>query len=139
MTTIFDKLGPFTEEEERTKEKALKTIGTLGTAALTIPAATILTFEDYLNNTNKIKEQEAMRMFPQADPSILKGVANKRNKRVVNLISENQKVAQSRLYNIERFNNAPNLVRDDIYKRDKFYPGFLDTRPGLPSAELGSY
>ena len=138
MPTIFDKLGPFTEEEERRKEESLKAIGTLGTAALTIPAATILTFQDYLNDTSKIKEQEAMRMFPQADPSILKGVTAS-GRRVSNLIPESQKVSQARLYNVERFSHAPNLVRDDIYKRDKFYPGFLDARPGLPSAELGSY
>ena len=138
MPTIFDKLGPFTEEEERRKEESLKAIGTLGTAALTIPAATILTFQDYLNDTSKIKEQEAMRMFPQADPSILKRVAAS-GRQVSNLIPESQKVSQARLYNVERFSHAPNLVRDDIYKRDKFYPGFLDARPGLPSAELGSY
>ena len=138
MPTIFDKLGPFTEEEERRKEESLKAIGTLGTAALTIPAATILTFQDYLNDTSKIKEQEAMRMFPQVDPSILKRVAAS-GRQVSNLIPESQKVSQARLYNVERFSHAPNLVRDDIYKRDKFYPGFLDARPGLPSAELGSY
>jgi len=135
MPTIFDRIGPFTEEEELEKEKALKLAGA-ATATLAIPAATMLPFQDYLNDTYKIKEQEAMRMFPQADPSILKGDAGKR---VVNLIPENQRVAQARLYNVARFNNNPNLVTDDIYKRDKVYPGFLDTRPGLPSAELGSY
>ena len=135
MPTIYDKLGPFTKEEELKRGDALKLLGAT-TATFAIPPATILPFQDYLNDTNKIKEQEAMRMFPQADPSILKGVAGKR---VVNLIPENQKVAQSRLYNIERFNNAPNLVRDDIYKRDKFYPAFLTEQPDAPSAELGGF
>lgn len=138
MPTIFDKLGPFTEEEERRKEESLKAIGALGTAALTIPAATILPFQDYLNSTNKIKEQEAMRMFPQADSSILKG-AKKTGRQALNLIPENQTVAQARLYNVARFSNAPNLVTEDIYKINKSYPGFLDARPGIPSAELGSY
>jgi len=135
MPTIFDRIGPFTEEEELEKEKALKLAGA-ATATLAIPAATMLPFQDYLNDTYKIKEQEAMRMFPQADPSILKGDAGKR---VVNLIPENQRVAQARLYNVARFNNNPNLVTDDIYKINKVYPGFLDARPGLPSTELGSY
>ena len=135
MPTIFDKLGPFTKEEELKRGDTLKLVGAT-TATLAIPPATILPFQNYLNDTNKIKEQEAMRMFPQADPSILKGVAGKR---VVNLIPENQKVAQSRLYNIERFNNAPNLVRDDIYKLNKIYPGYLTEQPDAPSAELGGF
>ena len=135
MPTIFDKLGPFTKEEELKREEALKLAGA-ATATLAIPAATITPFQNYLNDTYKIKEQEAMRMFPQADPSILKGFSSNR---VSNLIPENQRSAQARLYNVARFSNAPNLVTDDIYKRDKVYPGFLDTRPGLPSAELGSY
>lgn len=137
MPTIFDKLGPFTKEEELKREEALKLTGAAA-ATLAIPAATILPFQDYLNDTSKIKEQEAMRMFPQADPSILKSVGAS-GRQVSNLIPESQKVSQARLYNVERFSHAPNLVRDDIYKRDKFYPGFLDARPGLPSAELGSY
>ena len=137
MPTIFERsvLGPFTKEEDLEREKILKAAGSL-MSTLAIPAATILPFQDYLNDTNKIKEQEAMRMFPQADPSILKGVAGKR---VVNLIPESQKVAQARLYNIERFNNAPNLVRDDIYKLNKIYPGFLPEQPDAPSAELGGF
>jgi hypothetical protein len=137
MPTIFErsKLGPFTKEEDLEREDILKAAGSL-MSTLAIPAATILPFQDYLNDTNKIKEQEAMRMFPQADPSIFKGAAGRR---VVNLIPESQKVAQARLYNIERFNNAPNLVRDDIYKLNKIYPGFLPEQPDAPSAELGGF
>ena len=137
MPTIFERsmLGPFTKEEDLEREAVLKLAGATA-ATVAIPAATILPFQDYLNDTNKIKEQEAMRMFPQADPSILKGAAGKR---VVNLIPESQKVAQARLYNIERFNNAPNLVRDDIYKLNKIYPGFLPEQPDAPSAELGGF
>ena len=59
MPTIFErsKLGPFTKEEDLEREKILKTAGSL-MSTLAIPAATILPFQDYLNDTNKIKEQE---------------------------------------------------------------------------------
>lgn len=126
-----------TEKElEQQKQEALKTIGSLGAFAATVPAGTILPFQNLFQDTTKIKQKEAQRMFPNADPSLFKGVGDKT---VVNLIPQTQKIAQARLYNVERFSSAPTLVKDDIYESAKFFPEYLNTQPGTPSPELGSY
>ena len=130
MPTIFDQLGPFTEEEERRKEEGLKAIGTLGTAALTIPAATVLTFQNYLNDTNNIKRQEAIRMFPQADPTIF---SKERN-----LIPSDQNEATSRVFNKQVFRGDP-LDLNKTYKNTQSFADFLTNQPSTPSSELGSY
>ena len=130
MPTIFDQLGPFTEEEERRKEEGLKAIGTLGTAALTIPAATVLTFQNYLNDTNNIKRQEAIRMFPQADPTIF---SKERN-----LIPSDQNEATSRVFNKQVFRGDP-LDLNKTYKNTQSFADFLINQPSTPSSELGSY
>ena len=130
MPTIFDKLGPFTEEEERRKEEGLKAIGTLGTAALTIPAATGLTFQNYLNDTNNIKRQEAIRMFPQADPTIFSKEGN--------LIPSDQNEATSRVFNKQVFRRDP-LDLNKTYKNTQSFADFLINQPSTPSSELGSY
>jgi len=130
MPTIFDRIGPFTEEEERRKEEALKAIGVLGTAALTIPAATALPFQNYLNDTTNIKRQEAMRLFPQADPTIFSKESN--------LIPSDQNEATSRAFNKQVFRGDP-LDLNKTYKNTQSFADFLINQPGTPSSELGSY
>jgi len=130
MPTIFDRIGPFTEEEERSKEEALKAIGSLA-GTVTIPAATLLPFQNYLNDTSKIKKQEVMRMFPQADPSIFNTKGNK-------IIPGSQIEAQKRIFGSEVSRYNP-VITDNLYRNPTFYPAFLNERPDLPSVELGSY
>jgi hypothetical protein len=124
--------------DKKLTEEQLQALQTMGASlsTLAIPPATIFPFQDLLQNITKIKQKEAQRMFPGADPSLFKGVGDKA---VVNLIPQTQKIAQARLYNVERFSSAPTLVKDNIYESAKFFPEYLSTQPGTPSPELGSY
>ena len=57
-------------EAEREKQEALKLVRALTLVGPAVTAGTTLPFANYLNDTSKIKKQEAMRMFPQADPNM---------------------------------------------------------------------
>ena len=120
-------------ETERQKQEALKLVGSLGVAGVAIPAGTILPFANYLNDTSKIKKQEAMRMFPQADPnmfSVTKGGSYS--------IPLNQREASSLVFNKPISNQSP-LNINNIYKGTQSFPEYLNNQPGAPSPELGSY
>lgn len=122
-------------KQEQQKQEALKLLGSAA-GTLLIPPSTILPFQNLIQDTTKIKQKEAQRMFPQAHPSLFQGAGGSTP---LNLIPTSQRDAQARLYNIERFSSAPNLVKNDIYERVKSYPTFLSNKPGAPSPELGSY
>lgn len=116
-------------EAERQKQEALKLTGALGIAGIGIPLGSLLPFSDYLNDTSKIKKQEAMRMFPQADPNIF-GKSY--------LIPLNQREASKLVFNKPISNQSP-LNINNIYKSTQSFPEYLSSRPGAPSPELGSY
>ena len=120
-------------EAERKKQEALKLTGSLGAAALTIPGATLLPFANYLNDTSKIKKQEAMRMFPQADPNMFS--ATKGGSYSIPL---NQREASSLIFGKHIDTQSP-LNINNIYKSTQFFPEYLSGQPGAPSPELGSY
>lgn len=132
MPTIFDKTDPLTKEEELQKEEALKlTKAAAGTLA--IPTATILPFSNYLNDINKIKEKEAIRMFPQADPSIFKDAGE-----YSFIIPLGQQETSTRIFG--KFIDAQSPLNiNNLYKGTQFYPEYLSSQPGPPSPELGSY
>ena len=120
-------------EAERQRQKALKLVGALGVAGVAIPAGTIAPFSNYLNDTSKIKKQEAMRMFPQADPnmfSVTKGESY--------AIPLNQREASSLIFNKHIDRQGPLDIKN-IYKGTQFFPEYLSGQPGAPSPELGSY
>ena len=116
-------------EAERQKQEALKLTGALGVAGIGIPLGSLLPFSDYLNDTSKIKRQEAMRMFPQADP-IMFGKSYS--------IPLNQREASKLVFNKPISSQSP-LNINNIYKSTQFFPEYLSGRPGAPSPELGSY
>ena len=120
-------------EAERKKQEALKLTGSLGAAGLTIPGATLLPFANYLNDTSKIKKQEAMRMFPQADPNMFS--ATKGGSYSIPL---NQREASSLIFGKHIDTQSP-LNINNIYKSTQFFPEYLSGQPGAPSPELGSY
>ena len=120
-------------EAERKKQEALKLTGSLGAVGLTMPMATMLPFANYLNDTSKIKKQEAMRMFPQADPNMFS--ATKRGSYSIPL---NQREASSLIFGKHIDTQSP-LNINNIYKSTQFFPEYLSGQPGAPSPELGSY
>ena len=120
-------------EAERKKQEALKLTGSLGAAGLAIPGATMLPFANYLNDTSKIKKQEAMRMFPQADPNMFS--ATKGGSYSIPL---NQREASSLIFGKHIDAQSP-LNINNIYKSTQFFPEYLSAQPGAPSPELGSY
>jgi hypothetical protein len=120
-------------EAERQKQEALKLTGALGLAGIGIPLGSLLPFSNYLNDTSKIKKQEAMRMFPQADPnmfSVTKGGSY--------AIPLNQREASSLIFNKHIDRQGPLDIKN-IYKSTQFFPEYLSGQPGAPSPELGSY
>lgn len=116
-------------EAERQKQEALKLTGALGVAGIGIPLGSLLPFSDYLNDTSKIKKQEAMRMFPQADPSMFGKSYS---------IPLNQREASKLVFNKPISSQSP-LNINNIYKSTQFFPEYLSSQPGAPSPELGSY
>ena len=119
-------------EAERQRQEALKLAGA-ATATLAIPAATILPFQNFLSDTDKIKKQEAMRMFPQADPnmfSVTKGGSYS--------IPLSQREASKLVFDKPISNQSP-LNINNIYKGAQSFPEYLSGQPGAPSPELGSY
>lgn len=126
-------------EKERQKQEALRLAGALGVAGVVIPAGTIAPFANYLNDTSKIKKQEAMRMFPQADPSLFK----EGNRATV--IPLNQSSAVSRVFTEQnpQTSELKGIVSPfyggNLYRGNKFYPEYLSSQPGTPSPELGSF
>jgi len=116
-------------ETERKKQEALKLSKVLTLAAPAVPAGVILPFANYLNDTSKIKKQEAMRMFPQADPNIFGKSYS---------IPLNQGEA-SRLVFGKFIGNQSPLNVNNIYKGTQSFPEYLNSQPGAPSPELGSY
>lgn len=120
-------------EAERQKQEALKLTGALGLASIGIPLGSLLPFSNYLNDTSKIKKQEAMRMFPQADPnmfSVSKGGSY--------AIPINQREASSLIFNKHIYRETPLDIRN-IYKGTQSFPEYLSGQPRSPSPELGSY
>jgi len=116
-------------ETERKKQEALKLSKVLTLAAPAVPAGVILPFANYLNDTSKIKKQEAMRMFPQADPNMFGESYS---------IPLNQREA-SRLVFGKFIGNQSPLNVNNIYKGTQSFPEYLNSQPGAPSPELGSY
>ena len=118
-------------EAERQKQEALKLTGALGLASIGIPLGSLLPFSNYLNDRSKIKKQEAMRMFPQADPnmfSVSKGGSY--------AIPTNQREASSLIFNKHIYRETPLDIKN-IYKGTQSFPEYLSSQPGSPSPELG--
>jgi hypothetical protein len=123
------------KEAQQQREDALKLMGSLGAATAAVPFGTILPFQNLLENTTVIKQQEAQRMFPNADPNLFDvsrgaNIQGKlTNKETIPL---SQRAASSRVFD--------RLIRtDDLYKTEKTYPEYLLAKPDTPSSELGSY
>lgn len=120
--------------KEKQKEEALKALGALSVFGVSTPLGTILPFQNLLQDTTKIKQKEAQRMFPGADPSLFDtsrgGVFA--NKQLVPTIPLSQGIASSRVFD-------KTIRTDDLYTTIKSYPEYLLSKPSAPSPELGSY
>lgn len=122
---------PLTKEQRQ--QLALQLGGT-GAASLSIPASTIFPFQNYLNDTakTKIKQKEAMRMFPQADPSLFQpGIGG-------GIIPLTERETANRIFG-QRISLSSPLLPSNIYRGKQFFPEYLSGQPGEPSPELGSY
>jgi len=122
------------KQVEQQRQDALKLLGAGGAAAAAVPVGSILPFQNLLQDTTAIKQQEAQRMFPGADPSLFDtsrgGVFA--NKELVPTIPLSQSIASSRVFD-------KTIRTDDLYRTTKSYPEYLLSKPGAPSPELGSY
>lgn len=122
------------KQVEQQREDALKLMGGMGAAAAAIPFGTTLPFQNLLENTTAIKQQEAQRMFPGADPNLFDksrgGVLA--NKELVPTIPLSQSIASSRVFD-------KTIRTEDLYRTTKSFPEYLLSQPGAPSPELGSY
>lgn len=116
-------------EAEREKQEALKLVRALTLVGPAVTAGTALPFANYLNDTSKIKKQEAMRMFPQADPNIFGESYS---------IPLNQREASKLVFGKFIDNQSP-LNVNNIYKGTQSFPEYLNSQPGAPSPELSSY
>lgn len=132
---------------EKLTEEQLKAIQTMGASLSTlgIAPATTLPFQDLLqsNAISKIKQQEAMRMFPQADPNLFDytrgGTLPYKQPMLANeVIPLTEKTASSRVFDKEIKRNSPLSARQ-IYRSQSSFPEYLSGRPGTPSPELGSF
>jgi hypothetical protein len=125
------------ERKQLTKEQqqALQTLGVLSGFTAAVPFSTTLPFYNSLDDTNKlkIKKQEAMRMFPQADPNMFSATTGRSYS-----IPLNQKEASSLIFG-KNINRQSPLNINNIYRSTQFFPEYLSGQPGAPSPELGSY
>lgn len=85
-------------------------------------------------NELKIKQKEAQRMFPGADPNMFNyergGVLA--GKSLVPTIPLSQSIGLSRVFDKQVNNN-------NLYRNKTFYPEYLPSQPNTPSQELGSF
>jgi hypothetical protein len=125
------------------QKQALQTVGALGAFTVAAPVGTILPFQSLLGDQAKlkIKKQEAMRMFPQADPNMF-DIARTGNQSLP-VIPLAQNIASSRVFNknVNRgdLTTGSPLYPDNLYKGQNNFPIYLNAQPGAPSPELGSY
>lgn len=110
------------------QEDALKLAGALS-ATISIPATSILPFQDLIDGTQRIKLTEAQRLFPQADPAIFNPSKNITSKEIVPV--------EQGIANIRSF--GKNLNLEELYRGKKFFPEYLNAPPGAPNPELGTY
>jgi hypothetical protein len=126
-----------TKEQLEAIQLAGASLSTLG-----IPLATVLPFQDLLQNNqlSKIKQQEAMRMFPQADPTLFDYTRGGTlpNKNINETIPLTEKTASSRVFDKE-VKRRDALNPSDIYRGQSSFPEYLTGRPEVPSSELGSF
>lgn len=124
---------------EKLTEEQLKAIQTMGASLSTlgIPLATTLPFQDLLqsNEISKIKQQEAMRMFPQADPNLFDYT---RGGSINETIPLTERKASTRVFGKDIKAISPLSARQ-IYRSQSSLPEYLSGRPGAPSPELGSF
>jgi hypothetical protein len=123
---------PLTKEQEQ----ALQAVGSLGAFATAVPFGTILPFQNLIQDTSKIKKQEAMRMFPQADPNMFD--VTRTGNQALPIIPLDQNVASSRVFN-QNISNRSLLNPKNLYRGEQSFPAYLSSQPGVPSPELGSY
>jgi hypothetical protein len=121
-------------EAERQRQEALKAAGAFGAATFSVPFGVGLPLVNFLGDTSKIKKQEAMRMFPQADPNIF-SVTKYSDSPSIPL---SQREASSLVFKKNISPSSP-LSISNIYRGEQFLPTYLTGRPGAPSPELGSY
>jgi hypothetical protein len=109
---------------------------------LGIGPATTLPFQDLLdsNQISKIKQQEAMRMFPQADPNLFDYTrgGTLRAKNINETIPLTERTASSRIFDKD-IKGTSTLNPREIYSSKSSFPEYLSGRPGTPSPELGSF
>lgn len=122
------------QEIIRNQQEALKAAGAFGAATLSVPFGVGLPLVNFLGDTSKIKKQEAMRMFPQADPNIF-SVTKYSDSPSIPL---SQREASSLVFKKNISPSSP-LSISNIYRGEQFLPTYLTGRPGAPSPELGSY
>lgn len=125
---------PLTQEQK----EALQTVGALGAFTAAVPIGTVFPFQNYLSDENKlkIKRQEAMRMFPQADPNMFD--VTRTGNQALPTIPLHQGVASSRVFN-QNISNRSLLNPENLYRGKQSFPTYLNSQPGVPSSELGSY
>jgi len=123
---------------EKLTEEQLRAIQAMGASLSTlgIGPATMLPFQDLLqsNAISKIKQQEAMRMFPQADSNLFDytrgGTLPYKQPMLANeVIPLTEKTASSRVFDKEIKTNSPLSARE-IYRSRSSLPEYLSGRPG---------
>lgn len=119
--------------------QALQLMGA-SSSTLAIPLAIALPFQNLLQQEElvKIKQQEAMRMFPQADPNLFDYTRGRSITPSNEIIPLTERAASSRVFNKD-IKRRGTLNPSDIYRGQSSIPEYLTGAPGVPSSELGSY
>ena len=138
-TTIVGTPSPADQERikqlEKQKDEAVKTLaGLAATAGIATPAS-ILPFQNLIEDITAIKQQEAQRMFPGADPSLFDASRDKVYANKTTVIPLNQRIATSRVFD----KNISERDINNLYKGAKFFEEYLTNQPGTPSQELGTF
>lgn len=115
---------------KKEKQDAIKLLAA-SAGTLAIPPSVILPFQNLLQNTELIKQKEAQRMFPGADPNIFN---KERGFYTPSFIPVNQYIANTRIFDKQGLS-----VPEDLYEKTQTFPTFLTAKPDAPSPELGSY
>ena len=128
--------------DKKLTEEQLQALQTMGASlsTLVIPPAAILPFQDLLQDTTKIKQQEAQRMFPGADPNLFDYTRGGTlpGKWRDETIPLNERTASSRIFDKD-IKRTSTLSPREIYRSKSSLPEYLSGRPGTPSPELGSF
>lgn len=136
LSSFFGEGQRFAGQNLNQEQKdALRLAGSLAAFSAVVPASTLFPYINSIVSNTKIKQQEAQRMFPGADPDLFdyeREGSVRHGRRYLQTIPLSQSIGTSRVFNKD-------IRADNLYTTEQFYPTYLTSQPNAPRPELGSY